>query len=347
MKPSHRRTGSVCILPRLEGLGGPVSFQNRLVDGLIRRGVEVHHDPLAAGTAAILVNGGSHHLLDLWRARQRGVRIVQRLNGMNWIHRRRKVGLRFYLRAERNNRLLAFIRRHLADGIIYQSNFAQAWWRTVYGKTRTPARVVYNGVDLTHYTPEGEHERPDGHYRIVLVEGHLGGGNEMGLANAIALAQQLSQVAEKAVELMVVGDVPPALQAHWEEQALAHIVWAGKVSASRIPFIDRSAHLLFSSDLNAACPNSVIEALACGLPVIAFATGSLPELLEGEAGRVVTYGSNYWNLEPPDISALAAAAQVVLADQENYRRTARARARVAFDVDQMVESYLSALLLPT
>jgi glycosyltransferase involved in cell wall biosynthesis len=87
------------------------------------------------------------------------------------------------------------------------------------------------------------------------------------------------------------------------------------ISADRIPLIDRSAHVLFSADLNAACPNSVIEALACGLPVISYATGSLPEIITGDAGKVVPYGSNYWNLEPPDIDALADAAREVLANQ--------------------------------
>ncbi len=37
--------GSICILPRLEGMGGPVSFQGRLIAGLQQRGYAVHHNP--------------------------------------------------------------------------------------------------------------------------------------------------------------------------------------------------------------------------------------------------------------------------------------------------------------
>jgi len=111
-----------------------------------------------------------------------------------------------------------------------------------------------------------------------------------------------------------------------------------------VPALDRSAHVLFSADLNAACPNAVVEALACGLPVVAFDTGALPELIQNDAGRVVPYGSNYWNLEPPDIPALATAAAHILTNQEHYRAAARAHAAANFGLDAMVEQYLEALL---
>ena len=36
---------SICILPHFRGLGGPASFQNRLIAGLTARGIEVVYDP--------------------------------------------------------------------------------------------------------------------------------------------------------------------------------------------------------------------------------------------------------------------------------------------------------------
>jgi glycosyltransferase involved in cell wall biosynthesis len=102
--------------------------------------------------------------------------------------------------------------------------------------------------------------------------------------------------------------------------------------------------LLFSADINAACPNSVIEALACGLPVAAFATGALPELVTGDSGRVVPYGGEPWKLEKPDLPALVNAAAEILDDQPRFRAAARQRAEEAFGLDGMIEKYLDVLI---
>ncbi len=336
----------ICILPRLEGLGGPSSFQSRLINGLEKRSVHVTHDPNEPAVRAVLVIGGTSRVHELINLRRRGVRIVQRLNGMNWIHRRMNTGLKHYFKSEYNNLLLATIRRHLADSIVYQSQFSRSWWNTVYGSIRQPNCVVYNGIDLSAFTPNGAHRRPENRFRILLVEGRLGGGNEQGLQNAILLARELDRRMPGKVELTIAGDVPPGLQNLYAgaDTQKRLINWAGVVKRSDVPFLDRSAHVLFSADLNAACPNSVIEAMACGLPVIAFSTGSLPELIENGAGIVAPYGSNYWALEPPGIPPLADAAQKVFEQQESFRPAARARAESAFGLDPMLDGYLAALL---
>ncbi len=334
---------AVCILPRVEGIGGPASFRARLTAGMNARGIPLVDDPGDPACRTILVIGGTRQILELARARRKGVRIVQRLNGMNWIHRRRFTGLRHFLRSEINNAILAHIRRNLADFIVYQSNFARTWWQTVYRSVQAPGTVIYNGVDLNQFTPLGPHQRPEQHFRLVLVEGHLGGGNELGLNNGAILAETLQQKASRPVELMVVGDVPERLRVQLSARYPGLITWVGVVSRDAIPAIDRSAHVLFSADLNAACPNSVIEALACGLPVVSYATGSLPELLQDDAGLVVPWGSNFWKLEPPDIPVLADATWQILGQQDRFRAAARARAEAAFDVEAMVERYLEVL----
>ena len=335
----------VCLLPRLKGLGGPASFSRWLSMGLDARGIKITHDPLSPNCQAVLMNGGTSRLDLLWRAKAKGVRIVQRLNGMNWLHRRNKKDyLCYYLKGEYNNHILAHIRRRITHQIVYQSEFSRDWWKTVYKPVRADGPVIYNGTDLSFFTPAGSEKPPEDHIRVLLVEAQIAGGYEHGLTTAIKLVEQLDQEYEQKVELMVVGNVPSEIRQHWDTNTDIWLTWVGVVPRERIPGIERSAHFLFSADLNAACPNSVIEALACGLPVAAYATGSLPELVKGDAGRVVPYGSNYWNLEYPDIPVLVKAAKEILADQPRFRAEARKRAEEKFNVNTMVDLYLEQLL---
>ena len=334
----------VCLVPQLSGLGGMVSFQARMIAGLNTRGIPHTFDITSPENAAILVIGGTRHLWQLWGAKRRGVRIIQRLNGMNWIHRLERTAPRAYLRAEINNHILAFIRRYLADRIVYQSQFSQDWWDKVFGPRTIPHQVTYNGVDLKQFSPNGPETPPEDHFRILLVEGHLVGIYARGLETAIKLASQVKASCEQPLELMVVGEVNDRLKAHAHTLAPElWITWRGVVPREDIPAIDRSAHLLFSTDLNAACPNSVIEALACGTPVLAYDTGALGELVQDGAGEVVPYGADHWQLEDPLIQPLAEACLTILQDNPAYRVRARARAEAAFGLDMMIAGYLDAL----
>jgi len=342
----------ICIIPNVSGVGGMVSFRSKFTAGLRARGIEVsHHASRTTRHDAILVIGGTRDLLSLWRAKRRGVRIVQRLNGMNWLHRQVNTGLRHYLRAEYGNWILQFIRSRLADRIVYQSKFSRQWWERVHGPTPVPSSIVHNGVDLSTYTPmppgSPAPALPTDRYRLLMVEGSLMGGYELGLETAVGLVETLNdahpQELGKPVELMVVGRVADSVKTRYSERLNPPIIWRGLVKPEEIPKIDRSAHLLFASDINAACPNSVIEALACGTPVLAFDTGALLELVAGDSGRVVPYGGDPWQLENPDIPALAEAAVEILLNQERFRPAARARAEEAFGLGTMVDGYLGDL----
>jgi glycosyltransferase involved in cell wall biosynthesis len=279
-----------------------------------------------------------------WRAQRKGLRVAQRLDGMNWVHKRTHTGLRHYLRSEVNNWILATIRRRLADHIVYQSQFSRNLWETVWGPISASAEVVYNAVDLAAYQPQGPGEPPTDHIRILVVEGHLDNGHELEAEHAMRLRSELESRLHTPVELMVAGDVPESIRKSMEARFPGWVTWKGVVKRSEIPELDRSSHLLFPVEINAACPNSVIEAMACGLPVISFSTGSLSELVDDDAGRVVPYGGNYWKLEPGDIPALADAALEVLNDLPAYRQRARQRAERLFGVDEMVEKYLKVLM---
>ena len=143
---------------------------------------------------------------------------------------------------------------------------------------------------------------------------------------------------------MIAAEVAESQKEYWKTHSRVPVNFLGVVPGERIPELDRSAHFYFSAEINPPCPNSVIEAMACGLPVAGFEMGSLPELVTPEAGTVVSYHGDPWKLERPDIPGLASAVVQMLEELPRYKAGARARAESAFGLDAMVDKYLDVLL---
>src|SRR5207248_3199179 len=79
----------------------------------------------------------------------------------------------------------------------------------------------------------------------------------------------------------------------------------GRYAQRDAPALYRRAHLLLHTKRNDPCPNVVLEALSCGLPVVHSASGGLPELVGREAGIGVPDEGDWEHDVPPDPEALA------------------------------------------
>jgi glycosyltransferase involved in cell wall biosynthesis len=109
------------------------------------------------------------------------------------------------------------------------------------------------------------------------------------------------------------------------------IVFLGSYTQSQAPDIYRSAHIYVSTKHNDACPNAVIEAMACGLPTAFSASGGVPELV-GTAGYGVPVAEVWDEPQVPDIEALAEAMRKTAAERATLAAAARARAVERFDI---------------
>lgn len=329
----------ICITPFVQGTGGMASFRLKFEQGLTSRGIDVTYD-LDDKSDAVLVIAGTRFIPDLIRARRRGIRVVQRLDGINWVQRVRWAGLRYSFRAEYGNFMLSLIRKQFADRVVYQSQFIRHWWQDWYGIAKAPAAVIINGVDLDIYTPDGKDNRPSDVHRMLLLEGSLAGGLNAGMFHGAAVAEKLAE--KYPMEVVVAGTVDETTRRNL--QSKVPVKFLGTVPREEIPELARSSHMMYCAEVNPPCPNSVIESLACGLPVIGFDSGSLKELVSDDAGCIVPYGANPWKLETPDIAALAESAGDVLEKQSQFRAAARRRAEAEYGLDRMVDSYLKVLL---
>jgi glycosyltransferase involved in cell wall biosynthesis len=326
----------VCLIPKAMR-GGPASFQVRLKAELGRLGVETTFDPDSRPLDAVLVFAGTRELPALWRCRRRGVRIVQRLDGINWLHRVRPRGLGYALRAEALNLQLGFIRSRLADRVVYQSEFVRDLWERLFRPAAVPARVIRNGVELAEYPRrKGEHDGT-----LLVVEGNLHYNDP---SREILSAAYRALIREGPLaRLSILAQTDPAWSSEWARYDPPPEI-AGLLPWPEVRARQLSAALFLSMEINPPCPNAVIEALAAGLPVLAFDTGSARELV-GAGGEVVPYGADPWRLEVPrNLEALGEAGRRILGRWSEYSLKARSEAERRFDIRAVAKAYLETMV---
>jgi len=235
---------------------------------------------------------------------------------------------------------LRAVRSRLADRVIYQSDFSRETWESEYGVAEVPARVVYNGVDLKAFNPDGPRQNSRAKVCILNVEGRQ--GNDP-FDIALNSAEDLRD-AGVDVELALVGNGPD----HFRERMTAYpfVTYHGAVSHESLPALYRAADLVILTDIyTAGCPNSAIESLACGSPLLGFRVGPFGEIVTSSTGRCVEYGGDPWKGNPPGNRAgFRDAALEILADLPRFRAGARRVAEDRFGLDEMVASYIDALL---
>jgi hypothetical protein len=258
----------LCLVSRIPGVAGPAGFQRRLADGLARRGIGVTDGLDDEPYGAVLVIGGTRQLSGLWRARRRGVAVLQRLNGMNWIHRRRRTGLRHFARAEANNLVLQFIRRRVATHVVYQSEFARAWWDREHLPTPAPTSVVLNGVPLDVHAggPEAAADR----IRLLVVEASLGRLRHRSDLGARTRGQLRTFRRRSNGRCRRARNAGPSGRCICAGHHLAGRRAAGldRRSIARTPAVRLGRH--------ARVPQLGRRALACGLPVVSFDAARCP-----------------------------------------------------------------------
>ncbi len=339
----HNSRKIIGIIPNVRGVGGPASFNEKLGNGLRKLEVETTYDLSTPNLTSVLVIAGTRHLRMLSGLKKKGIPIIQRLDGMNWVHRKRFTSLRYYLRSEVNNWILREIRSRYASNIIYQSEFSRDFWNRVYGSKSSPNNVIHNGVDLDQFSPPSSPKADHDELNVIVVEGHIKNGLELGLDNVIRALNCYSKHTQKSVNLFVAGEVPHEIRERLAESKNIDITWAGVISRLDIAEQLNKADLFFSAELNPPCPNSVIEALASGLPVASFESGAIHELVSEDCGIISPYGGNIWNLEPANAEMMADMLSAKLQHRDVLGKKARTRAVQLFGLDQMVEKYLNIL----
>lgn len=262
-------------------------------------------------------------------ARARGARVVWNQNGVayeGW----------YGAGWERINAPMTAILTE-ADHVFYQSRFCKISADCFIGQPTSSHEILYNPVDTKAFAPPSAplEEKP-----LTLL---IAGTQDIFYKLSVPL-QALALIASERpdVRMIVAGRlrwVPDEAECERVADRLAaelgvtdRVEFLGPYVQADAPQLFQRAHVLIHAKYNDPCPTVVLEAMACGVPVVYSASGGVPELVGPDAGIGIPAELSWERQIPPDPKAVARAVLEIAERRDRFVEAARQRAVDRFDV---------------
>jgi glycosyltransferase involved in cell wall biosynthesis len=262
----------ICIGIPPHSFGGPNAFAYKFAQFLDKKNIPYTFDLNDKYDVLLAVATGPDPEL-VKKVKEKDVKVLYRINGV-YLGR---AGYSSY-----DNKVLQQLHK-LSDKIVYQSKFSIIEVEE-YLDVRIEAdpTIIYNGVDTTLFSPDGEKLERDVYENILLSAG-LFRPNKRAQDVIDAMPYILERFPDTLFAIVgpesygnIFRTIIDKVKYYNIEKNIAMI---GSVEQQFIPIYYRSADIFMHLAWLDPCPNTVIEAIACGLPVIHTATGGTHELI--------------------------------------------------------------------
>jgi sugar transferase (PEP-CTERM/EpsH1 system associated) len=202
--------------------------------------------------------------------------------------------------SNRRYRMLRKLLQPLISTFVVVSEDLRNWLVQDVGVPSGKVKQIYNGVDQSRFKP-GVNVRPailpaqfsGADYTVLGTVGRLAEvKDQSSLMSALSLLLRKKPELTDSVKLFIIGDGPcrDTLEDQIQAAGLQENVW---LSGDRedIPELLRSFDVFVLPSLGEGISNTILEAMATGLPIIATRVGGNPELVgDGVNGRLVGAG---------------------------------------------------------
>jgi sugar transferase (PEP-CTERM/EpsH1 system associated) len=245
----------------------------------------------------------------------------------------------------RRTRLIRRACRPVVHRYVAMSRDLERWLRDDIGVAAARIRQLYNGVDTQRFRsgllPPSDWPWRDVDRSGLTVFGTVGRCDPLKnqLALIDAFAELIAQTADGAdrLRLVIVGDGPVRSQLvqRVRERRLEDLVWLAGARADT-PEILSILDVFVLPSLNEGISNTILEAMATSLPVVAARVGGNAELVEDESTGLLCEGSRP--------ATLVAAMQRYLVDPGLARvhgAAGRARVESHFSLESMIRGYVA------
>jgi glycosyltransferase involved in cell wall biosynthesis len=319
--------------------GGTSTFAKKFKYGLEKRGHEVFftfqkdYDILF-----VIVQCNPLYLL---HAKLRNKKIIQRLDGVYyWSVAKWKYPLL--------NLAPRIIHAFFADHTVYQSEYSKYCAAKFLGRKKDEQySIIYNGVDTEFFSSAGEkiqNLRDNPEQKIFITASKFRRYDQI-----LPLIQAMERYREEYTEnckLLIIGDFNREVTGIPSRfRKFTHLQFLGKIGNEDLPKYERSSDVFLMTHLNPPCPNNILEAMGCGLPICGVNDGAMSEITAPHENSLLleTTGDAFWKRREYDTRQFAANLHAITADLPSYSTKSEKMARERFSLDEMIDNYLKIL----
>ena len=230
--------------------------------------------------------------------------------------------------------------RAKADYVIYQSMFCKDSAERFLGPCNATSETIFNPVDLQKFRPPAT-PLPMGPVRLLTLGTH-------GYADRVLSTIRCTRVLKESgidCSLTIAGRLGWTGGLADTQREIARLGLQGMVTVltsftqQEAAELYRSHHILLHPKYLDPCPTVVIEALSSGLPVVASASGGIPEMIPASCGELIPATLSWDKLITPTGEQLAGAVKLLFPRLQEAGSAARSHAEATFDSAKWVERH--------
>lgn len=234
---------------------------------------------------------------------------------------------------------------HAADWVFYQSEFCRRAADKFLGVRSGLGEILYNAVDTNRFRPQLDAPEKCSGVFSFLITGKIDRHLYYRLESTIAGLRTACDGGLNA-RLKVAGWVDSEARNRAENQIrdlglAGRIEFTGAYTQETAPAVYRSADAYVMTKHNDPCPNTVLEALASGLPILYSDSGGVPELAGTEAGVALPCPEDWETTRAPTPEAIGDGMLRIAAGHGPFAAAARRRAVERFDIAHWIDRHRS------
>lgn len=316
--------------------GGTSSFAKKFKKGLEEMGQEVFFEfRKDYDILFVIIQCNPLYLL---HAKIKKKKIIHRLDGMYyWSVAKWKYPLL--------NLAPKIIHKFFSDFTVYQSQYSKYCAdKFLGGRKDEKYRIIYNGVDLDLFSANGEkieNLRNNPTQKIFITISKFRRKDQF--IPIVKALQIYKSKYNNNFKCLVIGDFSREVKNFPKKfDQFTHIQFLGKIKNENLPKYERSADVFLFTHLNPPCPNNIIEAMGCGLPICGVADGAMEEIaIPGKNSLLIkAKGDAFWEKRVYDCEEFAKNLNLIVNNRNFYAENSRKIAEEKFSLNKMVNNYL-------